>query len=131
MCYTSGYYCHEQGSNSKYSCQIPLFFQHELLTGNTASSFSAVIQHSQRKTQQSLMPRSYSRPSLVNSKNSFFFDGRRKAGFPNNSQFSFPFKHLFILGHTQLFTASYLIFPHSYSQLKRMNRKISISAYPT
>lgn len=62
LCYTSGYYCHEQGSNSKYSCQIPLFFPAG--TPNWKHNFfSALTQHSQRQTQQSVMPTSYSRSS--------------------------------------------------------------------
>lgn len=67
---------------------------------------------------------------LSNSKNSFVFDGRRKAGFPLNSQFSCPFKYLSIRGHTLQFTASYLP-TFLFSAQVYFCTPRSISAYPT
>lgn len=82
------------------------FFQHKFPIGNTASSFSALIQQSQRQIQQPVMPRSDS----WSSPHSFVFSGRR-IRFPKNLQFSFPLKHLFTWSPTWHFTASYLMFP--------------------
>lgn len=88
--------------------QLPnnTFFQRKLPTGNTASSFSALIQQSQRQMQQLVMPR----PDSWSSPHSFVFSGRR-IRFLKNLQFSFPLKHLFTWGPTSHFTASYLMFP--------------------
>lgn len=129
LCYTSGYYCHEQGSNSKYSCQIPLFFQQELLTGNTVSSFSALIQHSQRQTQQSVMPRYHSRSSPT-AKFPLFLMGEGRLGSHWILTVQLPF---YVPFHLRTYTAIHSILsPHIpiLSSSVFLHTR-SISAYPT
>lgn len=103
------------------------FFQQELLTGNTASSFSALIQHSQRQTQQSVLPRFHSRssPSQQQKFLCFWWEEEGSHRIHSSASLLSTFPSQDIHSYSQ-----HPISPHFYSQLKCMNRKISISAYP-
>lgn len=85
------------------------FFQHELPTGNTASSFSALMQQSQRQTWQPVTPGSDSR-SPPGQQQKFLCFRWEEDKVPKELTVQLPL-YLFTPGPAWLFTASYPIFP--------------------